>query len=139
MRVETFGVQLRSLRARAALSAAAATPEGSRRSELLRAADRESRRLRSKRAQWAKGLGELVSGGVERLAGRPDRALIMFTSAEHTLGEARMLLHQVAARRARGLIVGGDEGRALVASSDQEFRAQAILNQERMMQVIAPA
>jgi hypothetical protein len=139
MRVEAFSIQMRSLRARAALAAAAATSEGSRRRDLIRVADRESRSLRSERAQWAKGLGELVSGGVEQLTGRPNRALVMFTRAEQTFSEAKMLLHQVAARRARGLVVGGDEGRVLVASADQEFRAQAILNPVRMMQVIAPS
>jgi eukaryotic-like serine/threonine-protein kinase len=138
MRVENFGIQLRSLRARAALSAAAAMPEGSRRRELLLVADRESRHLRLKRARWANGLGELVSGALEQLDGRPDRALVTLTRAEDTLGEARMLLHQVAARRARGLILGGDEGRVLVASADQEFLAQAILNPDSMMHVMVP-
>jgi len=139
MRVEAFSIQMRSLRARAALSAAAATSEESRRRDLIRLADKESRSLRSERAQWAKGLGELLSGGVEQLASRPDRALVMFTRAEDTLGEAGMLLHHVAARRARGQLIGGDEGRVLVSAADQEFRTQAILNPPRMMQVIAPA
>lgn len=138
MRVETLSVQMRSLRARAALAAAAAAPAGPGSRDLLRVAERESRHLRSKRAKWANGLGELVSGCVEQLSGQPRRALGMFTRAEQTLGDAGMLLHQMAARRARGLIVGGDEGRVLVASADQEFRAQAILNPESIVQVMVP-
>jgi hypothetical protein len=49
-----------------------------------------------------------------------------------------MGLYAAAARRCLGLMVGGDEGRDLVAVADAWMAAQTIRNPERMTAMLAP-
>ena len=52
--------------------------------------------------------------------------------------KAEMALHREAARRRLGQHLGGDEGRALVASSEAWMTAQGIKKPERMTAMLAP-
>ena len=49
-----------------------------------------------------------------------------------------MALHAAASRRCRGLLLGGEEGRALVQSADAWMANERILNPERMTAMLAP-
>jgi hypothetical protein len=49
-----------------------------------------------------------------------------------------MKLFAALARRRRGAIVGGDEGRALIAATDARMRAQKIVNPPRMAAMLTP-
>ena len=49
-----------------------------------------------------------------------------------------MLLYAVSARRQRGRLLGGDEGRSLVESADASLAAQLVRNPERMAGMLVP-
>jgi hypothetical protein len=56
-----------------------------------------------------------------------------------TLGEAaRTAFLTAAARRRLGALVGGDEGRALVAAAEQWMREAGIKDPERMTYLVSP-
>ena len=49
-----------------------------------------------------------------------------------------MSLYAAAARRCRGLIIGGAEGATLVSEADAWMRNEGIRNPERMTAMLAP-
>jgi hypothetical protein len=49
-----------------------------------------------------------------------------------------MKLHAMAMRRRRGELLGGDEGRALIAAADEWMTSQGIRNPVRMAAMIVP-
>jgi len=49
-----------------------------------------------------------------------------------------MALFATAARRARGEVLGGETGRALVAEADAWMTAQSIRRPDRMARMLAP-
>ena len=62
----------------------------------------------------------------------------MLDRAESGLRSAEMALHLAAARRRRGELVGGDEGRGLVEESNAWMTGQGIRNPDRMSLLLAP-
>jgi eukaryotic-like serine/threonine-protein kinase len=138
MRIEALSIQMRSLRARAALLAAAQQASGPRRRQLLHVARAESRRLMRESAPWGAALGELAAGVTLQLDGDDDSAITLFGRAEQSFERAGMLMHELVARRCKGVLTGGDEGRALVASADSGLLAEAVLIPARLALVVAP-
>ena len=49
-----------------------------------------------------------------------------------------MALYAAAARRCRGVLLGGEEGRVLVEAADAWMRDERIRNPERMTAMLAP-
>ena len=138
MRVQNFNVEMRSLRARAALAAIASAHSEARRS-LLHVASRDCRAIRKEDAAWGRVLADLLQGGIESWSGRFDAALAAFDRAEAAAEASGMLLHAAAARHARGRLIGGDAGRQLQTEGAQSMTAEAIVNPQRMAFLIAPA
>jgi hypothetical protein len=62
----------------------------------------------------------------------------LLTRAQLGFEAADMALYSAAARRCRGLLVGGGEGAALVAEADAWMRNEGIRNPERMTAMLAP-
>jgi hypothetical protein len=138
LRVQSFRIQMRCLRARAALSAARQESSTSRRRDLLRWALREGRAIEQEGALWGRGLAELLVGGIDSISGRPRQALQAFQRAAASAESAGMFLHAAAARRAQGCLMGGEIGRELLTGADRDFASQGIANPERLGAVIAP-
>ncbi len=65
-----------------------------------------------------------------------DEALL--ERAEAGFEAADMALHAACARRRLGQVIGGDEGRTLIAAANEWMRGQEIKNPERMAAMIAP-
>jgi eukaryotic-like serine/threonine-protein kinase len=125
------------LRGRAYLAAAAgAVP--SRRPELLRAASRDARALGRIRYKVAAAYGASLLAGVAVGRGDRDRACALLAEAEAGFLAIGMVLDAAASRRRRGELIGGDEGRALVASADAVMSAQGIRNPARMTAMFLP-
>ena len=60
------------------------------------------------------------------------------SSAESGFEKVDMALYRSAVRRARGLLIGSEEGRLLVESADEYMTGQKIRNAERMTSMLAP-
>ena len=139
LRVQAFNIQMRSLRARVALRAALEGTSGSQRPDLLRLARREVRAIERQGTIWGRALAELIRGQTELLAGRREEAVATFQQAETAAVSAGMFLHTAVARRAQGLLMGGDAGAQLLAGADRDLRSEGITNTERFAAVMAPA
>ncbi len=126
-----------SLRGRAHL-AAAASEAPSRRPGLLRAAERDARALERIRLKFAAASGASLRAGVAAGRGDRDRACELLAEAEEGFLALDMALDAAASRRRRGEILGGEEGRALVASADAVMSGQGILNPARMAAMFLP-
>jgi hypothetical protein len=123
-------------RRRVALGAIATTPAAAR--AHLDQADRYARELRSQRAAWGEAVGLLVQAGSAATRGHREQALEAVTQAAARLDAVDMALFAVVARRARGELLGGETGRALVAEADAWMAAQSIRRPDRMARMLAP-
>ena len=138
LRVQNFRIQMRSLRARAMVSAATDDRFRARRQSLLRQAARDVRAIRSERTDWSDALAAIAEGALLHVSGDHQRALTSFDAAATAAGRAGMVLHAAVARRAQGVLIGGDEGHRLTASAENELIAEAIANPSRLAAVVAP-
>ncbi len=125
-----------SVRGRCAIAAAAADPH--RRAERLALARRIARSLWRERAPHGAPLAAILSAGVASIA--RDRA----GAARHLRGalalgrSADMSLHVEAARYQLGRVLGGDEGRDLVARAEAALAAQGVRAPLHFASMIAP-
>ncbi|HTU32796.1 MAG TPA: protein kinase [Candidatus Acidoferrum sp.] len=136
--VQTLNIQMRSLRARAALAAAWEETSADVRRSLIKIAFEESCVIRRQGETWGQGIVELVRAGTELLSGRPDDAMASFGRAESLFDAWGMRLHSATARRVRGLLIAGDAGRGLTEAAEAEMRAEGITNPERFAAVTSP-
>lgn len=136
--VQPLRIMMSCARARAAICAAAQVRPDSSRRDLLKLAARDIQTIRRQRAVWGQGLAELLQGGLDALSGRGEPAILAYQRAQTLLDDAGMLLHSAAARRNRGLLTGGDAGRALVAEADRIFTLESVLNPARLAAGFAP-
>jgi serine/threonine protein kinase len=121
-------------RARSALAAAAgATDKG----PLLRAAERDARRLDREGMPWSRALACPIRAGIALARGDRSQAASLFAQAVMELETVDMNLYAAASRRRLGEILGGEEGRAHVALADSWMREQTIQNPARMADVFA--
>ncbi len=118
-----------------ALSAAEATP---RPAKLLRIAEGDARVLASERMSWAEPYVHLVRAGIAALRSDLPRAIALLERAERGFLEADMHLYAASARRRRGELEGGGQGRDLVESADSAMRAQEIEDPARWAAMLAP-
>ncbi len=138
LRVQALHIQMRSLRARAALCAALDERSISQRKDLLRSAQRESHAIRRQNAGWGYALADLIQGGIESASGRREEAIATYRRADTAAVASGMGLHSAVARRSQGSLMGGDAGRQLVAAAESELAAEGIANPARLAAVIAP-
>jgi eukaryotic-like serine/threonine-protein kinase len=122
-------------RARAALAAAEKLTD---KSPLLRAAERDARRLEREGMPWSLALACPIRAGIAAARGDKTRAAALFAQAAKELEAVDMNLYAAASRRRLGEILGGDEGRAHVERADRWMREQTIQNPARMANVFAP-
>jgi hypothetical protein len=139
IRIEYWRIEAFHLRARAALAsslrAGLASQEVRR---FLHSAERDVRTIQRPGAPWGLALSRLVKAGIASVRNRAAEALDLLESAEQELTRLDMALYAAAARRRRGQLLGGDEGRALVADADTWMAGQDIKNPARMADMLAP-
>jgi hypothetical protein len=133
LRIQNTRIWSWCMRAQSALAAAAAGgPPG-----LVALAARDARRMEAERTVWGDALAQLVRAGVARERGETERALACLARAETGLEQFQMRLYAASARRHRGRLLGGEEGRALVESADAVMRSQGIQNPARIAAKLA--
>ena len=138
-RIQIVRLQLAHLRARALLAAVTAGEElGARATELIASALGEARGIQRERLAWSNGLARLIEAAVHARRSDRDRALSTLTTAIDDLAASDMKLWAAAARRRRGELLGGDDGRALVAAADEAMRAEGVEDPVRYCAMLAP-
>jgi tetratricopeptide (TPR) repeat protein len=118
----------------AALAAAAA---GGRR-EHLEEAERFARALGPVRTDHARGLQLCLRAGLAAARGDEGSATTALSCAESLFGELGLTAQRSAARRRRGEIVAGDEGRALITAADRALGAEGVVDPARMVASLLP-
>jgi hypothetical protein len=137
--VQLFRIEAWHLRARCAIAAAGATEPGTpARGKLLQSARRDGRRIANEGTAWGEPLALLIEAPLASMGGHDGEATALLSRAESGFERNDMALYRSAARRARGLLIGGKEGRELVGSADEWMAGQKIRNAERMMSMLAP-
>jgi len=137
--VQLFRIESRHLRARCAIAAACALqPGSSARKSLLSAALRDARGITRDRTAWGEPLALLITAAVASIRANRDEAATLLSSAESGFARNDMALYRSATRSARGLLIGGEEGRELVESAYEWMTGQKIRNAERMTSMLAP-
>lgn len=137
LRVQAFRVQMRFLRARAALAASAAARE-SRGGRRLREARSDASRLEGERTGWADALARLIRAGIASREGDAGRAATTLDAAARGFDAASMGMHAAVARRQRGLLLGGSAGAALVAEAERWMASQRVARADGVAGLLAP-
>jgi hypothetical protein len=70
--------------------------------------------------------------------GDEERAARRFTDAERAFEVAGMALHAVAARRRSGELIGGEEGRRVVAEADEWMSSRGVADPTRLAAMLMP-
>ena len=99
---------------------------------------RAARHLERERMPWGQALAQLVRASVAATGGAVEPAVRCLLAAETGFAAADMALHAATARRRRGQLTGGEEGRALVHTADAWMAAQSIRNAARLTAMLAP-
>jgi serine/threonine protein kinase len=132
LRVQVVRIFMVHLRARSALAAAGKQPS------LLRAAERDARRLEKENMAWSVPLAQLIRAGVAASRGDRSRAEALLAKAVTGFDAADMGLFAATTRRRHGQLLGGDAGRDLMTRADAWMADQQIKNPSRMTAMHAP-
>jgi hypothetical protein len=116
-----------------ALAADGVTP-----ARYLRSAKRDAWRLEKVGSQPSDGLAQLVRAGIANVRDDVRTALIHLEAAERAFAARDMLLLASIARRQRGALSGGEEGRALVSAAEEWMAGQQIRSPARTSAAWAP-
>jgi serine/threonine protein kinase/tetratricopeptide (TPR) repeat protein len=138
LHVEAIRVQAYDLRARTALAAAAPAGSPAQRKQYLAAAARDAGMMQKVHEPYVVALAQAILSCVAQLRGDLAGARSLLAGALAGFEASEMALHVAAARRRLGALVGGDEGRALLAASDAYMTANRIRRPERMTQILLP-
>ncbi|HEX6834951.1 MAG TPA: hypothetical protein VF334_00185, partial [Polyangia bacterium] len=101
-------------------------------------AARAAKKLAREKMAWSAPLAALLAAGVARTGGDLAQARTSLDEAARGFDAADMALWEAVARRQLGLLVGGDEGAALVAAADAFLRAQSVRDPGRVAATLAP-
>jgi hypothetical protein len=135
LRVKMIRAEMLHLRARCALAAALVTDDADR---FLGPAAKLTRRLRRESLAWCRAAADMLLAGISTARGQADRAAGLLEAAERELRAADTHALAAAAQRARGEVIGGDKGRALIEESEAWMAKQGVVNPARMTRFFAP-
>jgi tetratricopeptide (TPR) repeat protein len=135
LRVQYVRADAHFVRARAALASAA---DPAIRQARCAEARRLAKRLAGERMPWTTALAEMISAGATSLEGPPDRAAGLLRAALQCAEQAEMAIHAAAIRHQLGLLVGGEEGRELVAKASDAMKSQGICAPVRFANMLQP-
>jgi serine/threonine protein kinase len=133
-RVKLIHNLMTDLRARAALAAAASRPDPE---ALWRRARRDARTLERGGMGWCMPAAQMVRAALA-VRRAPEVAVRLLHEAVHGFAAADMPMHAEVARRRLGLVLGGDEGRALVTTAEAWLRDAGVQNPAAMTAMLAP-
>ena len=130
-------IQALEMRARVAAALAMVT-RGAEQKRLLDETARWTRRIQAERFPFCQAMTMLLRAEQSLARGEAESANTLFSDATLALDALEMSAYASAARRRRGLLVGGEEGRALVVKADQHLVENGVRNPERFAAIYAP-
>jgi ATP/maltotriose-dependent transcriptional regulator MalT len=137
LEVRLIRVEAIHLRASTAL-AVARDSRGGERSEAIRAAERDARRLERMNWTLATPFAQSIRAGVLALQGTEERACILLDSASRGFDELGMALHAACNKWQHATLSGGDLGRQGIVTAEAWMAEQEIDEPARMAELIAP-
>ena len=129
---------------RLALAEAAAEPAGSRtRARALAETERRARTMNKEGTTYAAAQAGLLRASAVMLRGQRAgaagaQAATLLRGAVAASEQASLAMCAAAARRRLGVLLGGDEGQALVRAADARMLREGILDARRMTDLMAP-
>jgi hypothetical protein len=99
---------------------------------------RLARKLERERMQWTAPLAAILSAGLASARGQQHRAAALLRKAAELADAASMSGYASAARHQLGLLVGGDEGRDIVAKAHDAMAAQGVHAPARFASMLVP-
>ena len=129
LRVQTIRVELYRFRARSAMAASRMADEPDR---LVQKAESIARRLAHERFPAATAHALSIRAQIAAARGASTEARTLFERAIADYRKLDMSLFAAAVQRSLGKLLGGDEGRELIAQADQWMTSQGIRNPARM-------
>jgi tetratricopeptide (TPR) repeat protein len=139
LRIQNVRIESYYLRARCALGASldpATRPD--QRTVLRRCAWRDIGRLARENSPWATAVSDLVGAAAALAEGHRDSALSRLRTAEDAFSTLDMPLHGAVAKRRRGALIDGSDGRVLVEEADAWMSAQTIRSPAKFAAMLAP-
>jgi eukaryotic-like serine/threonine-protein kinase len=133
LRIQHTYIEFQQYVGRVALAAARQVPSPIEAEPLLAEAQRAARRLDRQGLLWARAYATLVRGGIASVRGDETTAVARLREAIDGLDEVGMFLYAAAARHELGKLIGGDEGRALIARSGAWMAEHGIRAPEKMV------
>jgi hypothetical protein len=114
-------------------AALAAARQGEPAEPLLRHAERTARVLDRQRLPWADAFAAHLRAAIASIRGDEAASVALLRRAIVGFDQGGLNLYAAASRRVLGRLVGGDEGRALIARCDDWMATQDIHVPERMV------
>jgi hypothetical protein len=114
-------------------SALAAARQGEPAGPLLQHAERTARVLDRQRLPWADAFAAHLRAGIASIRGDEAASVSLLRRAIEGFDHGGLNLYAAASRRVLGRLVGGDEGRALIARCDDWMAGQGIRVPEKMV------
>jgi serine/threonine protein kinase len=136
LRVPIARVDGLGLRARLGLSAVDGGAADAR--SILGVCTKDARRLAADHLPHARATGELLLAGLAARSGDEKEAIQRLRAGATLFDGAGMTLYASACRLRDGQLLGGDQGRALVAGAEQVIRRQGIQDPARWAAIYAP-
>jgi hypothetical protein len=133
-RVRMIHLVMIDLRARAALATAVTRPDGE---PLLRRARRDARLLERGGMAWCRPAAQVLRAALaaERA---PEAAAAELRAAAEGFDRADMAMHAAAVRRRLGRLLGGDEGKTMVAGAEAWLRAAGVSAVDGLVAMLMP-
>jgi eukaryotic-like serine/threonine-protein kinase len=122
---------------RAAVASAAGLSPSRRRARLSEAR-RHARKLDREQMPWSTALASIVHAAVAHADGDRPGTLAALGAAVDQASEANIALHAAAARHELGLLLGGDEGAALVREAEEEMKTRGVVAPSRYAAILVP-
>ncbi len=136
LNVQHMRAQTMFVRGRSAIASAICEP--ALRAARLAEARKLARDLEKEDMGWTAPFAAILSAGVASVEGDATGAAALLRSAIERAEAANMGGYARAARHQLGLLVGGDDGKALVARAQEAMTAQGVVVPERFASTLVP-